>query len=128
MAAEDPRLVRLTKICLALPETARDFNGQHAGFTVRKKIFAYFLNDHHGDGIVAVACKVLPGDNAALVEAHPSRFYPPAYIASRGWVALRLDAGKIDWSEVTELVTTSYRLVAPRSLTRANPLRPISPR
>jgi phosphoribosylglycinamide formyltransferase-1 len=121
MAAEDPRLVRLTKICLALPETARDCKGSHAGFLVRKKTFAYFLNDHHGDGIVAVACKVLPGDNAALVEAHAARFYLPAYIASRGWVALRLDTAKVDWSEVKELVTTSYRLVAPKTLTRTLP-------
>ena len=121
MAAEDPRLVRLTKICLALPETARDYNGSHAGFLVRKKTFAYFLNDHHGDGIVAVACKVLPGDNAALVDAHAARFYLPAYIASRGWVALRLDTAKVDWFEVKELVTTSYRLVAPKTLTRTLP-------
>ena len=27
--------------------------------------FAWFMNDHHGDGIVSVACKALPGENAA---------------------------------------------------------------
>ncbi len=58
---EDPRLTRLSKICLALPETTRSYNGQHASFLIRKKTFAYFLNDHHGDGIVALTCKVLPG-------------------------------------------------------------------
>ena len=118
MAAEDPRLVRLTRICQALPEVVREVKGQHAGFAVRKKTFAYFLSDHHGDGIVGVACKVLPGDNDALVAAHPSRFYRPAYLASSGWVALRLDREKVDWSEVAELVTTSYRLLAPKTLTR----------
>jgi hypothetical protein len=51
---EDRRLVRLTKICLTLPEATRDLCGQHAAFQVRKKTFAWFLNDHHGDGIVAV--------------------------------------------------------------------------
>jgi phosphoribosylglycinamide formyltransferase-1 len=121
MATEDPRLVRLTKICLALPEVAREVQGQHAGFMVGKKKFAYFLNDHHGDGIVGVACKVLKGDNDALVAAHPSRFYPPAYLAPSGWVALRLDVGKVDWSEVAELVMTSYRLLAPKRLTRTLP-------
>jgi len=118
---EDSRLTRVAAICLALPESLREDHGSHATFTVRKKVFAYFLNDHHGDGIVAVACKVLPGDNAALVEAHAARFYLPAYIASRGWVALRLDTAKVDWSEVKELVTTSYRLVAPKTLTRTLP-------
>jgi phosphoribosylglycinamide formyltransferase-1 len=121
MAAEDPRLVRLTQICLALPEVVREVKGLHAAFAVRKKKFAYFLNDHHGDGTVGVACKVLPGDNDALVQAHQSRFYRPAYLASSGWVALRLDREKVDWREVAELVTTSYRLLAPKTLTRRLP-------
>src|SRR5208337_3880241 len=97
--AEDPRLTRLTKVALSLPETKRAIYGSHAQFLVRKKTFAYFLNDHHGDGIVALTCKVLSGDNKALAEAQPGRFYLPAYLASRGWVALRLDAGRIDWDE-----------------------------
>ena len=110
------QLALLTKICLALPETSRECHGSHAAFHVGKKTFAYFLNDHHGDGIVAVTCKVLPGDNAALVAADPKRFYPPAYLASRGWVALRLDLGVVDWAEAAELVVTSYKLMAPRRL------------
>ena len=115
-AAEDRRLVILTKICLALPEATRDYNGQHVGFLVRKRTFTWFLNDHHGDGIVAIACKVIPGDNVALAAANPARFYLPSYIGPKGWVALRLDAGEIDWEEVEELVTGSYRLVAPKRL------------
>ena len=113
---EDRRLARLTRICLALPEATRQTLGHHAGFLVRKKTFAYYLNDHHGDGIIAVTGKVLPGDNKALVEAQPDRFYLPAYIGPRGWVALRLDVGAVDWDEVAELVATSYRLVAPKRL------------
>jgi predicted DNA-binding protein (MmcQ/YjbR family) len=115
-SAEDRRLVRLTKICLSLPETTRQLLGSHASFLVRKRIFAYFLNNHHGDGIVAVTAKVLPGDNQALAAAQPARFYLPAYIGPRGWVALRLDAGKLDWEEVRDLVATSYRLMAPKRL------------
>ena len=114
--SEDLRLTRLTKLALALPETSRQIYGSHAQFLVRKKTFAYFLENHHGDGIVAVTCKVLPGDNKALVDAQPRRFYLPAYIASRGWVALRLDVGKIDWNEVRELLLGSYTLVAPKRL------------
>ena len=116
MTKEDPRLVRLTKIALALPEATRVYRGSHAQFLVRKKTFAYFLNDHHGDGIVAVTCKVLPGDNTALVAASPGRFYLPSYIGARGWVALRLDVGRVDWDEVSELLAGSYRQVAPRRL------------
>ena len=115
--AEDPRLAQVTKICLALPETTRQVLGSHASFLVRKKTFAYFLNDHHGDGIVSITGKVLPGDNQALVSAQPARFYLPAYIGPRGWVALRLDLGKIDWDEVAELIKCSYQLVGPKRRT-----------
>ena len=115
-ASEDPRLTRLTALALALPETARQIFGSHAQFLVRKKTFAYFLDNHHGDGIVAVTCKVLPGDNKALADAQPRRFYLPAYIASRGWVALRLDTGKVDLDEVEELPLSSYVLIAPKRL------------
>jgi hypothetical protein len=115
-SAEDPRLTRVTEIALALPDVTRQIYGSHAQFLVRKKTFSYFLDNHHGDGIVAVTGKVLPGDNKALVEAQPDRFYLPAYVASRGWVALRLDVGKIDWEEVRELLHGSYLLVAPKRL------------
>ena len=113
---EEPRLTHLTEIALALPDATRKVCGSHAQFLVRKKPFAYFLDDHHGDGIVAVACKVVPRDNKTLAEVQPGRFYLPAYIASKGWVALRLDVGKIDWAEVKELLRGSYVLIAPQRL------------
>ena len=48
------RLKKLSAICLALPQVVREDHGSHASFTVSKKVFAYYLNDHHGDGIVSV--------------------------------------------------------------------------
>src|SRR5215475_3370154 len=107
-------LAPLSKLALALPETSRKIYGSHAQFLVRKKTFAYFLDNHHGDGIVAVTTKVLPGENAALVKAQPRRYYLPAYLGPKGWVALRLDIGKPDWDEVRELLMTSYLLTAPK--------------
>jgi hypothetical protein len=115
-SAEDSRLTRVTEIALALPDVTRQIYGSHAQFLVRKKTFSYFLDNHHGDGIVAVTGKVLPGDNKALAQAQPDRFYLPAYVASRGWVALRLDMGKIDWEEVRELLLGSYMLLGPKRL------------
>jgi predicted DNA-binding protein (MmcQ/YjbR family) len=116
LSNQDPRLTRLCELALSLPGTTRELRGSHAQFLVRKKTFAYFLNDHHGDGIVSVTCKVLVGDNEGFVAAQPLRFYLPAYIGSRGWVALRLDTGKVDWDEVRELLLGSYMLVAPARL------------
>lgn len=109
-------LDRVTRIALKLPEAARVVKGDHAAFSVRKRIFAYFLNNHHGDGIVAICGKTLPGDHKALVAADPKRFYLPAYIGPRGWVGLRLDVGKIDWEEVSELLKVSYLLTAPKTV------------
>jgi predicted DNA-binding protein (MmcQ/YjbR family) len=108
---EDERLVRFTKICLGFPRAEREIMGAHAGFKVKKKTFAYFLNDHHGDGIVGVLCKLLPGDNATLIKAAPKRFHMPVYMGSRGWVGLRLDVGRVNWVEVEELAEGSYQLV-----------------
>jgi hypothetical protein len=119
MPAEDPRLARLTEICLALPEATREVSGEHASFQVRKKTFVWFLSNHHGDGIVSVCCKMALGENEEMVESKPEKFYLPAYIAHRGWVALRLDRGEIDWQEVADLVRGSYSLVAPKTLARA---------
>jgi predicted DNA-binding protein (MmcQ/YjbR family) len=101
---------------MALPEAVRADHGSHATFTVRKKVFAYFLNDHHGDGIVSVCTRAFPGENRKLIEAHPKKFYLPAYIGPRGWVGLRLDRGKVDWDEVRDLVTASYLQAAPKRL------------
>jgi hypothetical protein len=115
-SATNPVLDRLTALALALPEAQRELLSSHASFRVRKKIFAYFLDNHRGDGIVAVTCKVLPGENTALARAQPERYYLPAYIGPRGWVALRLDLPTIDWSEVRDLLVASYFLTAPKHL------------
>jgi hypothetical protein len=113
---EDPRLTRVAVLCSALPDAVRANMGAHAQFTVRKKTFAYFLADHHGDGIVSICTRAFPGENKKLIEAHPKKFYLPAYIGPRGWVGLRLDRGRIDWNEVRDLITASYLQSAPRKL------------
>jgi hypothetical protein len=115
---DDPRRIRLAEICESLPQvTSR--GDQHVAFEVRKRKFAYFLDDHHGDGRVALACKAPPGENTALIDDDPDRFFIPAYVGPRGWVGLRLDVGEVDWDQVEALVVESYRLIAPKGLVRA---------
>jgi predicted DNA-binding protein (MmcQ/YjbR family) len=117
MAKTDPRLARLSAICAKLPESARALRGDHAEFRVRGKVFAYLLNDHHGDGIVSVCVKSALGENLDRAQREPQRFYLPAYIGPRGWFGLKLQ-GKSDWSEIETLVRSSYRLAAPKTLAR----------
>ncbi len=113
---EHPLLRQLSKVCLSLPEaTRRDLNA-HADFRVRGKVFAYFLNNHHGDGIISVCCKSALGENVDRASREPARFYLPPYIGPRGWFGLRLDGEAVDWSEVRNLLELSYGLVAPKRL------------
>ena len=113
---DHPTLSKLSAICLALPEASCERSGSHATFRVRKKVFAYFLDDHHGDGIVSVCCKTRLGENYDLVRQEPKRFYLPTYIGPRGYVGLRLDRGPVNWAQVREMVTSSYCLAAPKKL------------
>ncbi|GAA1025478.1 MULTISPECIES: MmcQ/YjbR family DNA-binding protein [Amycolatopsis] len=106
---------RVTELAEALPEVLSK-GEQHVAFSVRGKNFAYFLDDHHGDGKIAIACKAAPGAQAELIEQEGERFYAPAYLGSRGWVALDLEAGKVDWAEVRTMLTDAYRLLAPKKL------------
>lgn len=112
------RLEKLSDTCMAMPGATKEEMHGHVAFRVGKKTFAYYLNDHHGDGIVSVCCKVLAGDNERLIDASPRKFYMPAYIGPRGWVALRLDRATVDWSEVQQLVRGSYEQMAPKKFVR----------
>lgn len=112
----DPRLPKLTKLSDALPDTNCEMKGDHAIFRVRKKVFAYFLNNHHGDGIVSLCLKSELCEHTDRVRRQPEKYYLPAYIGSRGWFGLRLDKGKVNWDEVKVELERSYRLVAPKTL------------
>ena len=107
-------LERLTKMCLAFPETTRERESSHASFRVGKKISVYFLDNHHGDGMIVACVKNDRGENARLVKKEPKRFCSPAYIGPRGWLGIRLDAKRVDWKEIAERVGASYREVAPK--------------
>jgi hypothetical protein len=106
-------LERLTDICLALPGATCERDSRHATYRIRKKVFAYFLDNHHGDGIVAVCLKGDKREHMRVIAAEPKRFYLPAYIGARGYLGMRLDSRRVDWKGVSELVAASYRIVAP---------------
>ena len=44
------------------------------------------------------------------------RFKPAPYLARGGWVRMDLTLSKPDWSEIDELIRTSYCLIAPKKL------------
>jgi len=111
-----PLFDRISEFCLAFPEAERAVHGRHADFRVRKKPFAYFLDDHHGDGIVSVCCRSELGENVDRAGRDPDRFYLPAYIGKRGWFGIRLDHDRIDWNDVERAIEHSWRLAASKGL------------
>jgi hypothetical protein len=109
----------LRAICLALPEaTEQAGSGAMTSFRVQGKVFAWYLDNHHGDGRIALWCKAPPGVQPALVGSEPERFFVPPYVGHHGWVGVWLDVAveRIDWDDLAEIVTESYRMSAPKRL------------
>lgn len=109
-------LARVTALCLALPGACHTDRGRHADFSVRKKSFARFHDDHHGDGIVAVPCRSELGENVDRAGRDPEHFFLPSFNARRGWFGIRLDVRAVDWEDVGNAIANSWRLAAPKTL------------
>ncbi len=109
-------VARVRKLCMALPEATEKEAWGRPTFRVRgKKMFAMYMNDHHGDGRVALWLNAPPDAQDALVEADDVRFFVPPYMGPSGWIGVRLDR-KPDWKQVASLVEEAYRQVAPKKL------------
>jgi hypothetical protein len=109
------RRARLVKLVESLPEGSVS-GDQHLSLFVKGKRYGYYLDDHHGDGRVALTCKAEPGVNRELADAEPDRFHIPAYVGPKGWLGLWLDLAEIDWVEIEELILDAYCLTAPKKL------------
>jgi len=102
-------LDRMRAIAMALPEVTEEVTwGTDLNFRVRKKIFAF-----PGQG-GSLTVKADRNELPALLD--DSRFTPAPYLARGGWVRMDLTTGSIDWSEIDELIKTSYCLIAPKKL------------
>lgn len=109
-------LDRVRVICRALPEVDERLSHGSPTFFVRgKKSFVMYLDDHHGDGRLALWCAAAAGVQEQLVEQEPERFFRPPYVGGRGWIGVRLDRDP-DWDEIAEICTDAYRGVAPQKL------------
>jgi phosphoribosylglycinamide formyltransferase-1 len=110
---------RVRELCLRFPQVSEEVNNpDHSAFVVNGKKFAYFLNSHHGDGVVGMTCKALPGVSAMLVDLDSTRFYLPAYMARHGWVGVRIDIEPVDWLQIEQLLREAFLAMAPKALAR----------
>ncbi|MBV9773479.1 MAG: MmcQ/YjbR family DNA-binding protein [Gemmatimonadetes bacterium] len=107
-------LDRARRVCLARPEAFEQEAWGEPTWRVRKKLFAMFANDHHGDGRIALWCNAPLGVQEHLVRTAPDRYFVPPYVGVKGWIGIVL--GRIDDAELESQVVQSYCMVAPKRL------------
>lgn len=116
-------VTRLRAICLELPETYEEQAWAGTRWMIRKKNFAHVLAIDSGwPPAYARAAKsdgpitILTFRSGARLEA--SRFSKPPFFKPVWWhdiAGLAVDPAT-DWDEVADLLTASYRLLAPKKL------------
>ncbi|WP_310498760.1 phosphoribosylglycinamide formyltransferase [Sandarakinorhabdus sp.] len=110
-------LERVRGLALSLPAAAEKLSHGSPGFFVEGgKFFAYFSENHHGDGVTALLLKVSGLDEAAmLIEMDPERFFRPKYFGPAGWVGVVLTDGP-DWAMIDAMLSAAWRQCAPKRL------------
>jgi hypothetical protein len=112
-------LAKVRGYALALPEASeRLSHGSPAFFVSGKRCFAMFLEDHHGDGRLAIWCAAPPGMQDALVRGEPEHYFVPPYVGHRGWLGVHLNRG-LPWNEVAGAIEDAWLTVAPPKLVAA---------
>ena len=117
-------VARVSAIALRLPAVVEQDAWTGVRWRVRGRTFAHVVALHHADAasrlgvddgspVTVVTLRCVGEERAALAALGPP------YLDSwgPGMVAVVLDEHS-DWEEVAELVTESYRLLAPASLAR----------
>lgn len=133
-AAEIERqLARVRAACVTLPETSERVSQGGPAFFVRKSgssggprgrpttpantaCFVMFLDDHHGDGRLAIWCAAPNGVQAEMTETEPERFFRPPYVGHLGWLGVELPP--VGDEELTAICREAFRTVAPPAVRR----------
>lgn len=119
---DDPGLAEVREIALGFPAAAEKVSWGRPVFCA-PKMFAIYGGSVKGvdkgpyvQYPHSVLVKVEESERRALEQDR--RFFFPAYLGPFGWLGLDLTAAKADWTEVTELIDASYRMVAAKKLIR----------
>lgn len=113
----DYLLGKVRAIALAQPEADEiTSHGMPCFGIIKGKKFAYFTQDHHGDGKTALLVKISGAEEQVmLIDSDPDRYYRPAYFGD-SWVGIRLDLGDTDWHHISDWIGKSWLAVAPKKL------------
>ena len=105
---------RVRAACSHLPEVREEQAFAGVRWRIRGSTLAHLVTRQHPQGPMTYVTFHAAGEELDALPAMGDPFYP-------GWGAgliamvLRTD-GTTDWTEVTELLTDSYRLLAPKKL------------
>jgi hypothetical protein len=106
---------RVSALCLALPEVTVRVDGWAQSFDIRRRSFCLLAarEGPAGKPVPLLVLRAGPGEREALLSAGRPFFAPRA---GRDRIGVLL-IGDTDWAEIRELVTDSYRVLAPKKLT-----------
>ena len=102
------QLAKVRAFCAELPGTVeRPSHGSPTFLIDGKRAFAYFLDNHHGDGRLALWCAAPDGAQGMLIDSAPERYFRPPYVGHRGWVGVHLDRGT-PWREIASVLEAAH--------------------
>jgi hypothetical protein len=96
------------RVALSLPHTTEKPSYGTPGFRVRDRLFARIREE----GDVLVVWVAGEGEKQGLIAAEPAKFFTTPHYDGHPSVLVRLPA--VDVDELTELLTDSWRLRAPK--------------
>ena len=75
-----------------------------------------FVDDHHGDGRLAIWCAAPDGVQAEMVQSELERFFRPPYVGHRGWLGVELT--EVSDAELGAICREAFLTVAPPPVRR----------
>ncbi|MGB3485221.1 MAG: MmcQ/YjbR family DNA-binding protein [Mycobacterium sp.] len=117
-ADDDHGLAEVRRIALGFPDAFEKVSHGRPAFAVTK-VFTWYGGSSKETGhrvLYPYSVLVKPSEDERPALEKDTRFFFPMYLGPAGWLGLDLAAAQVDWDEVTELIDTSFRLVAPKKL------------
>jgi hypothetical protein len=106
-------VAELRSVCCGLPEAVEEQAWAGTRWRIRRRTFAHVLTIDSDDGPVTVMTFRAAGPELDALRRAGHPFFQPDW--GSDVVGMVLDAG-VDWDEVSELLTESYCVLAPKKL------------
>jgi hypothetical protein len=102
-----------------MPGTVEKLSHGAPTFFTPKRVYGMFVDNHHGDGHVAVWIPAAPGAQAALIEEAPDTYFRPPYVGGSGWVGVEL--ARVDDEQLGALIREAFRLMSAKTVAAGRP-------